>query len=52
MRTDLEEDEAALNCGSCNAPFSLMLRRHHCRLCGRYFCYSCADHYISLAATR
>ena len=35
-------DTATARCGQCNCPWSSTLRRHHCRLCGGLFCYSCA----------
>lgn len=37
------EDEDVTNCYTCNAEFSLMLRKHHCRLCGKIFCYECSN---------
>lgn len=36
-------------CPSCNAKFSLTLRRHHCRACGRVFCGRCTDNRIGLS---
>ncbi|CAG0914596.1 unnamed protein product [Notodromas monacha] len=52
MRNDWADDDSASNCESCGASFSLMLRRHHCRLCGKFFCFSCSDYSVSLATTR
>lgn len=37
-------DSAVTQCAQCSAAFSLFLRRHHCRLCGRVFCYRCSSH--------
>lgn len=36
-------DEAVTNCSKCNAEFTWMLRRHHCRACGEIFCYKCCS---------
>ena len=30
-------------CFSCNCEFGLFTRKHHCRICGRIFCYSCSQ---------
>lgn len=38
-------DYTVTNCFSCNTPFSFIQRKHHCRACGRIFCYSCAKEY-------
>lgn len=34
-------DASVSSCFDCDAPFSLLLRRHHCRVCGRVFCARC-----------
>ena len=34
-------DHAARQCYRCGTPFGLLLRRHHCRVCGRIFCAEC-----------
>ncbi|CUS23530.1 LAQU0S10e02542g1_1 [Lachancea quebecensis] len=31
-------DEAAFACSLCSKPFTLALRKHHCRLCGKVVC--------------
>lgn len=36
-----EFDENVTNCRECDAKFSLMLRKHHCRSCGGIFCENC-----------
>lgn len=35
------EDENVKKCFNCGKDFSFFLRKHHCRLCGRIFCYDC-----------
>jgi len=35
-------DDLAHSCFHCNASFTVFLRRHHCRACGRCFCDNCA----------
>jgi hypothetical protein len=36
------DDDAQGHCSLCNAPFSFLNRRHHCRRCGRLVCKQCA----------
>lgn len=42
------EDDSVGKCFNCHSEFSLMLRRHHCRLCGRVFCYYCSNYFTKL----
>eukprot|EP00736_Rhodelphis_marinus_P006277 Rmarinus@m.8566 len=35
-------DSECVACSSCEEPFSLFVRRHHCRICGWVFCHSCS----------
>lgn len=35
-----QDDRSHPNCGLCSTPFSLAVRRHHCRLCGQVVCSS------------
>lgn len=35
-------DQDVVQCGGCNAPFTLFRRRHHCRACGHIFCAECS----------
>jgi hypothetical protein len=42
------EDNSVGKCFNCHSSFSLMLRRHHCRLCGRVFCYHCSNYFTKL----
>ena len=37
-----EADEDVLTCKGCSQPFSVVRRRHHCRVCGGVFCDRCA----------
>eukprot|EP00794_Sanderia_malayensis_P013824 gene13826-15269_t len=39
-------DHIANRCGSCDAQFGLVVRKHHCRKCGNVFCSSCSDKYL------
>ncbi len=41
-------DEAVNKCLGCNQPFSVLVRRHHCRSCGRIFCATCAPDAVQL----
>ncbi|MBN3302138.1 lateral signaling target protein 2 homolog [Amia ocellicauda] len=37
-------DSACNHCTACQAPFTLLRRRHHCRSCGKIFCSRCSPH--------
>jgi len=37
-------DKDAAACNICCARFSLLRRRHHCRMCGQVVCASCSSH--------
>ncbi|TMS20144.1 FYVE and coiled-coil domain-containing protein 1 [Larimichthys crocea] len=39
-------DKEATHCLSCQGQFTWYLRRHHCRLCGRIFCYYCSNNFV------
>jgi len=35
------DDSKCKACYECEAPFTMLVRRHHCRICGRIFCANC-----------
>lgn len=35
------DDSKCKACYECETPFSMLVRRHHCRICGRIFCANC-----------
>ncbi|XP_054721227.1 FYVE and coiled-coil domain-containing protein 1-like [Uloborus diversus] len=39
------------SCLGCKSYFSFMLRKHHCRHCGRIFCYSCSNNWLFSASS-
>uniref|UniRef100_A0AAV1UGZ8 START-like domain n=1 Tax=Peronospora matthiolae TaxID=2874970 RepID=A0AAV1UGZ8_9STRA len=45
------DDAAARACGKCARAFSLVNRRHHCRVCGEIFCYACSRTRLVLATS-
>ncbi|KAI8054171.1 uncharacterized protein B0P05DRAFT_591564 [Gilbertella persicaria] len=40
-------DEQCKECYKCRKPFTILRRKHHCRICGQIFCAKCASHVIS-----
>uniref|UniRef100_A0A673XIE9 FYVE and coiled-coil domain-containing protein 1 n=1 Tax=Salmo trutta TaxID=8032 RepID=A0A673XIE9_SALTR len=40
------QDKEATHCLGCQGHFTWWLRRHHCRLCGRIFCYYCSNNFV------
>ena len=38
-------DTRATACYHCKIEFSMLRRKHHCRICKRIFCYSCCNNY-------
>eukprot|EP00951_Prasinocladus_malaysianus_P021891 scaffold181927_cov28-Prasinocladus_malaysianus.AAC.1 len=36
------DDQACASCYECGATFTLLNRKHHCRVCGRVFCGRCS----------
>ncbi len=43
------KDENITNCQNCQALFTLLLRKHHCRNCGKIFCYQCSNYFIEIS---
>ena len=41
-------DTASVGCQACDRKFSLIVRRHHCRCCGRLLCSSCSNFFVPL----
>lgn len=41
-------DENVTRCNDCLSEFSIMVRKHHCRNCGKIFCYKCSDNFIEI----
>jgi hypothetical protein len=38
------EDNKVTRCYQCGAEFGFFTRKHHCRNCGRIFCYNCSNY--------
>ncbi|XP_068694962.1 uncharacterized protein [Montipora foliosa] len=36
-------DSACSNCSNCNVKFTVFVRKHHCRGCGKIFCNECSS---------
>ncbi|XP_041133631.1 lateral signaling target protein 2 homolog isoform X2 [Polyodon spathula] len=41
---DWVPDEVCSFCTACEAPFTVIRRKHHCRSCGKIFCSRCSSH--------
>lgn len=39
-------DEKCTVCFGCSRTFHAFRRKHHCRICGRIFCYRCSNHFV------
>ncbi|KAG1654923.1 Disintegrin and metalloproteinase domain-containing protein 10 [Nymphon striatum] len=46
----MKNDETK-QCLSCQADFTFILRKHHCRLCGQIFCFNCCNNWIMTTAS-
>lgn len=45
VRSEWIRDEDATHCMCCRrAAFTMLMRRHHCRRCGRVVCFACSTH--------
>ncbi|KAE9548052.1 hypothetical protein FO519_008735, partial [Halicephalobus sp. NKZ332] len=42
------KDSDVTHCLSCNAEFTVTLRKHHCRRCGQIFCDQCSSNKVNL----
>lgn len=38
-------DNRTNKCYDCKQVFNIFYRKHHCRVCGRIFCYNCSNNY-------
>jgi hypothetical protein len=38
------KDSVVKECYNCKVLFSFFLRKHHCRMCGKIYCYNCSDY--------
>eukprot|EP01029_Cantina_marsupialis_P020774 TRINITY_DN4897_c0_g1_i1.p1 TRINITY_DN4897_c0_g1~~TRINITY_DN4897_c0_g1_i1.p1 ORF type:complete len:589 (-),score=114.52 TRINITY_DN4897_c0_g1_i1:34-1800(-) len=43
-------DSSVKACQSCESPFTLTKRRHHCRMCGSCICKTCSPHRLFVSA--
>ena len=41
-------DNNVLQCNECPQEFGLLIRKHHCRNCGKIFCHKCSDYFIKI----
>lgn len=39
------DDDTTVCCYGCNREFGYFVRKHHCRWCGRIFCYVCSSNF-------
>ena len=45
------KDSQVNQCYTCDQSFTMLLRRHHCRQCGKIFCHWCSNNYIEKIPT-
>ena len=43
-------DNLCKHCYSCEAPFTLLRRKHHCRVCGMIFCTACSAYFVQISS--
>jgi hypothetical protein len=39
-----QDDNSVSKCQHCDKVFSLFIRKHHCRLCGKIYCFECSKY--------
>jgi len=44
-------DRLCKTCYSCDTPFTVFRRRHHCRICGQVFCNTCSGYFVPASST-
>mmetsp|Transcript_29853 Transcript_29853/g.50945 ORF Transcript_29853/g.50945 Transcript_29853/m.50945 type:complete len:2213 (+) Transcript_29853:89-6727(+) len=42
-------DKLCKHCYSCEAPFTVLRRKHHCRVCGMIFCSTCSAYFVQIS---
>lgn len=40
------DDQSVIGCSKCKMEFDTFNRKHHCRKCGRIYCYNCCNKFI------
>jgi hypothetical protein len=50
-RVQWQKDTDAKRCTRCDGGFGLVVRRHHCRMCGFVFCKSCCNNFLKVKPT-
>ena len=50
--TYCQNEQCELGADGTGVAFSLKLRKHHCRFCGRIFCHKCAGSFITLTGRK
>tara|TARA_Y100000816_G_C26088552_1_gene574836 strand:+ start:590 stop:1147 length:558 start_codon:yes stop_codon:yes gene_type:complete len=46
LKTKWEDNNNVTNCRRCLNKFTLFIRKHHCRKCGKVFCHLCLKNYF------
>lgn len=50
-KKDWVNDNSVDICPGCGAEFGVMIRKHHCRICGQVFCNPCSSYQVELLDT-